>query len=236
MGRAADACINQTRRAISSVRHLKSCATLHVSQVEQAKQEVGLLLALPTLLLRPETPGGGNAGRQDASGDDSGPGSTPPGAKVQAASQSFCAATRRRIKLAEKMEMQELLQDALGEAEAATEARASARWGGDDSRGAPAVMLSQDLAKRHENAIRLMEQHNSKRALAVLAQEEAIPRDKRTREAMKAKVCLPTPPELSQATRVEAARTVQEVPHQKVVMREVRQAIDKLREKGPRAP
>ena len=127
LGRAADACINQTRRAISSVRHLKSCATLHESQVEQAKQEVGLLLALPTLLLRPETPGGGNAGRQDASGDDSGPGSTPPGAKVQAASQSFCAATRRRIKLAEKMEMQELLQDALGEAEAATEARASAR-------------------------------------------------------------------------------------------------------------
>ena len=107
-----------------------------------------------------------------------------------------------------------------------------ATWDGAASDGDPGA--GDD--KRFEKAIAQAEAHNTRRALATLAQHEQIPRNERTRQAMRDKACVQVPDSEQLETMREAERLLSALPHKPITNRGAKQALSRLALRGTRAP
>ena len=150
---------------------------------------------------------------------------------------SFSATLRRRLQKAEKGELADLLHEALREREnEATRQAATRLLGSSATRGSEEDDPAAGDEKRFEKAIAQAEAHNTRRALAVLAVAEQIPRDERTRQAMREKACVEVP--LEEQLQVISASDwlITNVQHKPITQREAKAALARLAARGTRAP
>ena len=117
LARTADVVITQTRRAVTAVRRLMAFASHTQEEIDAARAQSDLLLALPALLLRP-VPRAATAATRRRSGADAEDAPELHAHPRGANSVSFSATLRRRFQKAEKDEVAELLKEALDECEA----------------------------------------------------------------------------------------------------------------------
>ena len=242
LARAADTLITHTRNAVTAVRQLGMLSSHAQIEIDAARTHTDMLLALPALLLRPAKRSEPTAHRirrddQYSSVSPAAPSSDEAAHPQGTDNISFSAVLRRRLQKAEKGELAELLHEAIREREKEGNRQAAMRLRGPaTARGNQEDDPAAGDEKRFEKAIAHAEAHNTRRALAVVEATEQIPRDERTRQAMREKACVEVP--LDEQLQVIAFSNwlLTNVQHQPVTQRETKAALARLALRGTRAP